>query len=168
MTRSSGEESPMRYLRKLPIVAMVTLVLVGCAAPTDESVDDAQLGLSKTSVFSTPDPIVATSTAGEPGENVTSDAYFSESPPLIPHQVEEYLPIRIGENLCLDCHDLPDQIGEPVAGGDPTPAPASHYTDLRRSPGEVTDTIIGARFSCMQCHAPQADAEPLVANTYRQ
>ena len=70
--------------------------------------------------------------------------------------------------MCLECHDLPDQIGQEPAPGEPSPMPASHYTDLRRSPDEVTQEVIGARYVCTQCHAPQTNAQPLVANTYRQ
>ena len=144
------------------VPAIVALAYAGVA------VDDSTLGLSKTSVFSTPDPIVPKSEAKEPGENTTGDAYFPGSPPVIPHQIEDFLPIGLESNLCVDCHDLPDQIGREPEEGEPTPMPASHYTDLRRSPEKVGKNLIGARFVCTQCHAPQTDAEPLVINTYRK
>jgi len=149
------------------IVAAAVLMLIGCV-PTEPSVNEDDLGLSKTSVFETPDPIVPSTTANDPGENATQAAYFSESPPVIPHRIEEFLPIRIDENLCMECHDAPDRIGETLEEGEAVPAPASHYTDLRNKPDEVTQTMIGARFTCTHCHAPQADVDPLVANTYRQ
>lgn len=166
----------MRIRIPFPVLALVLFVVLAqaCAggggddSVTDEAVTDDELGLSKASVFSTPDPIVAGSTAKEPGENEPLGAYFSESPSLISHDISDFVPIKIGENACLECHDLHDQIGEEVAPGDPTPMPASHYTDLRRDPDEVTTKVIGARFVCTQCHAPQSDAAPLVANTYRQ
>jgi len=155
----------MKTRTLMSIVAAATLILVSVACEK-KAVEDEKLGLSKTSVFATPDPIVAGTTAKAPGENETWEPYFSGSPPLISHDVTDSLPIRIGENLCLDCHGLPDEIGQEVEPGDPTPIPASHYTDLRRTPDKVTKNLIGARFTCTQCHAPQADAEPLVANTY--
>jgi cytochrome c-type protein NapB len=151
-----------------PVLALVLLAQACAGGGSDEAVTGDELGLSKASVFSTPDPIVAGSTAEEPGENQPLGAYFSESPPLISHDISDFVPIRIGENFCLQCHDLHDQIGEEVAQGDPTPMPASHYTDLRRNPDEVTTKVIGARFVCTQCHATQSDTTPLVANTYRQ
>ena len=147
--------------------AILCLATVGCADKVIET-EDSQLGLEKTSVFDTPDPVLAGFSAGEPGENETWDAYFSEAPPMIPHQIEEFLPIRFGENFCMECHDAPDGIGVEQEEGDATPMPASHYTDLRNDPGTMTDEVIGARFTCTQCHAQQADAEPLVANTYTQ
>jgi cytochrome c-type protein NapB len=158
-------------LRIVLSVAVIAALTLSCAVGdrTEETAVDAdQLGLSKTSVFATPDPVVAGSSAGEPGENETVEAYFSGAPPLIPHQVADFMPIRIDENMCLECHDLRDQIDAATEPGDPTPMPASHYTDLRREPNDVTQQVIGARFDCSLCHALQADAQPLVANTYAQ
>ena len=157
----------MRVNRLLSIIVVAALALIGvaCEAP---GVSDEELGLSKTSVFATPDPIVAVSTANEPGENQTLEAYFEGAPPLVPHVVEDFLPITIGGNICLDCHDLPDEIGQETEPGDPTPIPASHYTDLRRDPETVTAKLIGSRFVCGQCHAPQTDTTPLVVNNYTQ
>jgi len=163
-----------RILFLVLALALLVLLTQACAgggndeAVTEKAVTDDELGLSKASVFSTPDPIVAGSTAKDPGENEPLGAYFSGSPPVVSHDISDFVPIKIGENSCLECHDLHEQIGEEVASGDPTPMPASHYTDLRRNPDEVTTKVIGARFVCTQCHAPQSDAVPLVANTYRQ
>jgi cytochrome c-type protein NapB len=162
----------MKLQSSFLIAAALLVILAGvaCSGGGSESgpVEDSSLGLEQTSVTDTPDPIVASFTAGEPGENETEEAYFSESPPIIPHQVEEFLPIRIDDNQCLDCHDAQDAIGTELEAGDPTPMPVSHYTDLRNDPGTVTNKVMGARFTCVQCHAPQADAPPLVANTYQQ
>jgi len=158
----------MRFDKKVWVFAVTIPILLAMACAAEKGVEDSQLGLSKDSVFSTPEPIVAVNEANEPGENETQAAYFSGSPPVVPHRVEEFLPIRVGENMCLECHDLPDQIGQEPEPGEPSPMPASHYTDLRRDPDEVTGTVIGARYVCTQCHAPQTNAQPLVANTYRQ
>jgi cytochrome c-type protein NapB len=147
--------------------AAVASTLVGIAW-AEKAVEDARLGLEKTSVFSTPAPIVAKAAGEAPGENESLGAYFSEAPPLVPHVVEDFLPIRAGENLCVDCHMLPDEIGKQAEAGEPTPIPASHYTDLRKDPGKMTGKLIGARFNCTQCHVAQSDAKPLVGNTYRE
>jgi cytochrome c-type protein NapB len=153
------------------VVLAGVLMLLGCATQepggAEPTLADEELGLSKTSVFDVADPIVATSSAGDPGENPHAEPYFSGAPPVIPHRIEDFLPIRLDENLCRDCHDAPDRIGEPVDQYEPTPAPLSHYTDLRRSPGETGKQLVGARYVCVQCHVPQTDAEPLVASTFR-
>ena len=130
---------------------------------------DAELGLSKDSVFETSDPILATLVGGDPGENDLLEAYFEEGiPPMIPHTIEDMVPIHLDENLCMDCHADKDAIGVEVAAGDPTPIPLSHYTDLRQDPDTVTDEVVGARWVCVQCHATQTDAAPLVENTYQR
>ncbi len=163
-----GRRRTVMKSRIVVCVALAAIVGVFGVALADKAVEDNKLGLSKESVFATPDPIVAKVKGGQPGENASLGAYFSGSPPMIPHQVEGMMPIRVNENLCLDCHMLPDQIGQQAGEGEPTPMPASHFTDRRSDPGKVVRKTSGARFTCTQCHATQADAEPLVVNTYRQ
>jgi cytochrome c-type protein NapB len=52
------------------------------------------------------------------------------------------------------------------AKGAPTPMPPSHYTDMRNAPGTVAGKLIGSRYVCTQCHAPQASVKPLVGKTF--
>ena len=152
------------------VAVSIVLLLAGaaCTQRMEALVEDSQLGLQKTSVFDTPDPVPTVFDAAEPGENSLIGAYYSESPPLISHLTEDFLPIRIDDNMCLACHDQPDLIGEELDASDPTPIPTSHYVDLRNDPQTPTDQVVGARFICTQCHAQQANAEPLVTNTYTQ
>jgi len=155
-------------MNRTAIVVTFLLVAAGVAF-AQQSQPDAELGLSKESVFDTPEPIVAHPVGGDPGENSLIETYFEEGiPPLIPHTIEDMVPIHADENLCMDCHADREAIGKPVAPGDPTPIPLSHYTDLRRDPDTVTDQVVGARWVCVQCHATQTDAKPLVENTYRR
>ncbi len=156
----------MKVGRGMMVLVGAVLVLLGSAFAQEFS--DDQLGLEKSDVFATPDPIVPVSAQLDPGENALLGAYFEGSPPLVSHQIEDFMPITIGENACLDCHDNKGLIGEELAADDPVPMPASHYTDLRRDPEAETDLVIGARYVCSQCHAAQMDAQPLVANTYKQ
>jgi len=155
----------MRYLVNVTVVALGVLAILGCSGgpEVDKAVTDDEIGLTPTSVFDTPDPLVPTTVAKDPGENELLGSYFSGSPPVIPHVVDDFVPIRIGEHMCLECHDLTDQIGQETMAGDATPMPASHYRNE-----DVSEGMSGARFTCTQCHAPQTDAEPLVANTYSQ
>ena len=131
-------------------------------------VKDSEIGLTKTSVFDVPDPVVADEAGQAPGENTRAGGYFTGSPPVIPHAVADMMPVTTDSNMCRACHDAPDRIGEEVADGVAPPIPASHYTDLRRAPDKVTGELIGARFFCDQCHVAQTNAEPLVNNIYRQ
>jgi len=156
----------MRLGKGLVMAAGAVLILLGVAVA--QEVADEDLGLDKNSVFSTPDPIVPTTLQKDPGENPKLGSYFDGAPPLISHQIEDLLPITLAENLCLECHDDPSMIGEESAADEPTPIPESHYTDLRRSPDEVSGALIGTRYECILCHAAQMDAAPIVANTYQQ
>jgi len=126
------------------------------------SIPDTQLGLSKTSVFDTPDPPAFAYPTAEPGGNPKLARPFHGAPPLIPHQVADFLPISIGENGCLACHEL----GETTSPDDPPALPPSHGTDFRAAPDEVGDSPVGARWRCVACHLPQSDAPPLVGNSF--
>jgi cytochrome c-type protein NapB len=152
-----------------PVVAIVAVAAVmGCTSSTEKAVapaaevvgvPDSQLGLSKTSVFEVPAPAPTVYAAHEPGENRLLLRMTAEAPPMIPHEVAEFLPITRDANACVDCHAVGTQ--EP---GGAVPLPASHYVDLRNAPDARRDTVAGARYVCTACHAPQAAVHPLVAN----
>jgi cytochrome c-type protein NapB len=148
----------MKYVSTV-LIAIVSLLILNCATSPDLTVEDSSLGLSKTSVFDTPDPIIFTSSALDPGENELLGAYFEEAPPLIPHVIEDFLPIKIGENLCLECHGAEIEDVE-------HPIPMSHYKNQFSDTTVTGQTLDGARFVCTICHVPQSDSQPLVANTY--
>jgi len=82
---------------------------------------------------------------------------FKSQPPLIPHKVAKYK-VNLKVNRCLKCHDKDNYKEEeaPMAG-------KSHYMG---ADGKEMDKIHMSRYFCSQCHVPQADAKPLVANTF--
>lgn len=157
--------------RLLLLASLLATALLAACGPTDTAPEAGQpeesLGLSRTSVFDDPDPVVAPISAADPGENETTPAAFEGAPPVIPHRIEDFLPIRREENGCVECHDTPDSIGQELATGEPTPMPPSHYEDLRDSSGSAGEALDAARWNCTMCHIPQSDATPLVANTFR-
>lgn len=83
---------------------------------------------------------------------------FQKQPPLIPHSVKGYN-ITQNFNKCMDCHSK-ERAEETGA----TKVAKSHYLD--REDKKLTN-ISPRRYFCMQCHVPQHDAKPLVANTYK-
>ena len=153
-------------MRFLMIIALVA-TLLSCAGATrtgtsgEPAISDEQVGLSKDSVFDTSTPAPVVPNASDPGEQALTPAAFDGSPPVIPHTVVDFAPITADTNMCIECHAL-DEADE----GDPTPIPESHYMDLRNDPGKVTDEVVGARYRCTACHAPQTDAAPLVENRF--
>jgi cytochrome c-type protein NapB len=113
---------------------------------------------------------------------------FVNAPPMIPHDVEGMLPITGKNNQCLGCH-MPDA----AKGVGATPIPPSHFTnyrpDTKLEGGKVikegkvlassntSDVLLAkakklnhlyqGRHNCSQCHAPQANIETAVANTFQ-
>ena len=83
---------------------------------------------------------------------------YRQQPPLVPHSIDQYQ-IDLKANRCLSCHDW-TTAGERNA---PTLS-MTHYLDRE---GNQLDHIAGTRWFCNQCHVPQADAPPLVENTFR-
>ncbi len=78
-------------------------------------------------------------------------------PPSIPHDIAKER-ITLKGNTCMKCHSK--------ANHEKEKAPAvskSHYVtrDMK-----VLDKLSPRRYFCVQCHAPQADVDPLVENSF--
>ena len=84
---------------------------------------------------------------------------FQKQPPLIPHSVKGYN-ITQNFNKCMDCHAW-SRYKESGA----TKVSLTHFKD--RDGGELSN-ISPRRYFCMQCHVPQTDAKPLVANKFQR
>ena len=87
------------------------------------------------------------------------DRDFVQQPPLIPHKVEGY-EVTLNFNKCMDCHAW-SRYKESGA----TKVSLTHFKD--RDGGELSN-ISPRRYFCMQCHVPQTDATPLVANKFQR
>jgi cytochrome c-type protein NapB len=103
-----------------------------------------------------------TSQPPELGKPATADGglarAYRQQPPLIPHEIEGY-EIDLKANQCLGCHDWPNNAGV----GAPKVS-ETHYLDRN---GVALDQVARSRWFCTQCHVPQADARPLVDNTFK-
>lgn len=148
-------------------LAICMLLIAGTqTAQAAQPIAPDSLGLNKGSVFDVPSPSVYQYSGGQPGQNKVLPRAYLNAPPQIPHDINDFLPITAQNNLCITCHNQPDQWDKKREPGTPTPIPKSHFTDLRNAPGKVTDHLVNARFNCNQCHVPQANAAPLVENTF--
>ena len=96
----------------------------------------------------------------EAGESEVLPRSFENSPPLIPHVIVDFLPIKIGENMCFGCHDP-----EAAADVGATPVPKSHMYDIRND--KQIEGLAGSNFNCTQCHVVQADAPTIVGNSFK-
>ena len=151
-------------IKTVLIASALALAAAGIVQAAGTAMDDKEMGLSKSSVFDVPVPPAwdYVTTQG------TMPRYFGDAPPMIPHSIAAYENITPTMNMCVSCHKQPDKMGQKVAAGMPTPMPASHYTDLRNSPTKVDKEVDGSRYKCTLCHQAQADAKPLVENTFKK
>ncbi len=151
---------------RLAVCLLVPLCCLALPATSEEpppGTPAEQLGLAPGSVFEVLVPEAVEPNSSDPGDQPSLPPAFEGAPPLVPHGVVDFLPITREDNLCVDCHVIAE-----AEEGDPTPLPASHYTDLRRAPGEVGETVAGARWVCVSCHVPPTGAEPLVGSRFAQ
>ena len=84
---------------------------------------------------------------------------YVQQPPLVPHKVEGYA-ITKNFNKCMDCHSW-TRYKESGA----TKVSLTHF---KTRDGQELSNISPRRYFCMQCHVPQADAKPLVGNTFQR
>lgn len=185
-------------MKMIIVLGAVTaaLLIVGCtkdAAPSAQTevkpaVTEESLGLRKTDLYT------EQTTTGDKTQYATAaagtskkiDRAFVNAPPMIPHDVEDYLPITTTNNACLGCH-MPEVA--PAMGA--TPLPVSHFTNFRpatsiAADGSVVkegktientsdikvvakklDIMSSARFNCSQCHAPQSQGALACENEFK-
>jgi len=147
------------------------MLLIGCNRQKEAKwVDDENIDMSHDLLLS--DESVLTDmpeyTKVRSGESEVFQRSFENAPPLIPHRVGGFLPIKADDNKCLRCH-MPDKAPEYKA----IPLPETHFTSYRpvileidgvykieEPTGDVFETDLNhfnnALFNCSQCHVPQA------------
>ncbi|MEA1955315.1 MAG: nitrate reductase cytochrome c-type subunit [Campylobacterota bacterium] len=152
---------------------------------------EESLGLRKTNLYAEEAETVgheAKYSKSYAGSGYKIKRAFQDAPPMVPHDVEGMLPITIKDNQCVSCHA--PEVAESMGA---TPYPASHMTNFRATTaiasdgrisknGVATDNtsadgmenvsikkearLVGARFNCSQCHAPQSGDDLVVGNTF--
>ena len=184
----------MRVINKFTMDLIAAAILfAGCgemASPAEEttevrpvaSVSEESLGLRKTDIYAEDDTLAEKTEyrSAQPGTSTKIKRAYQDAPPMIPHDVTDFLPITRTNNACVGCH-APDIA--PAMGA--TPIPPSHYLDMR--PRHICDGVkfkksidntknetdvkklthlSQARFNCSQCHAPQSQGNPSVENLF--
>jgi len=183
----------MKVLKKivLGLAASSLLFTVGCVANStgssqvdlSKSVSEESLGLRKTNLYveqaETHGDRTVYSKAGA-GSSKTIKRAFQDAPPMIPHDVEGMVPIKIGNNACTGCHTPAVAVSMGA-----TPIPESHFVNFRpnhnfdgkqftksvdnyKNEKSITKTskLQGARYNCTQCHASQSMETEAPANTF--
>ena len=82
---------------------------------------------------------------------------YLQQPPLIPHQIENYR-INRNHNKCLSCHSWVH-----YKQANATKISQTHFESRD---GAIMANVSARRYFCTQCHVPQANATPLVENTF--
>ncbi len=158
-----------------------------------KEVDETVLGLRKTSLFNEDvKPNNGKFDRPAPGAAPKFERAYVNAPPMIPHSVDGLLPITKDNNQCLGCH-MPDV----AKGVGATPIPPSHFTnyrpetvlkdgelvkegkkvglkgdignvgDIKLAKAKKLNHLYQGRFNCSQCHAPQANVDTAVGNTFK-
>jgi len=181
----------MKVINKITLgLVAATLLFVGCnenAAPAKAEVvkptiSEESLGLRKTTLND--EDVKPNGTkygSGYTGSGYKIERAFQDAPPMIPHDVTGLIPITINNNQCIGCH-MPEEAA--MMGMGATPIPESHFTNFRPQSsyaikGENTSSetlahisivkekkLVGARFNCTQCHAPQDTGVLAVPNSF--
>ncbi len=147
---------------KFLLLSAVLALSLPAFAVEDQAISDDSLGLSKTSVYDDPSPIVVNYGGGDPGTNKRAVKSYHTAPPMITHTIVDMVPITRDSNLCKDCHVQPDLLKQKIVQGMPIPAPATHYVNVKK--GE----LYMGRWNCVSCHRPQAKVDVLVQSTFKK
>jgi cytochrome c-type protein NapB len=93
-----------------------------------------------------------------PRDQQTIDRNYVQQPPLVPHTTRGYQ-VNLNANKCLSCHSFKNA-GDMGA----TKISVTHY---ETRDGTTLSDVSPRRYFCLQCHVTQADAKPLVENTFQ-
>ena len=83
---------------------------------------------------------------------------YVHQPPVVPHQTRGYR-VDLNSNKCLSCHSWKNAAE--------TGATKISLTHFETREGMTLSDVSPRRYFCSQCHVTQADAAPLVDNTFK-
>ncbi|CAH0532888.1 Periplasmic nitrate reductase, electron transfer subunit [Vibrio stylophorae] len=87
------------------------------------------------------------------------EADYVYQPPLIPHSIRHY-EVSLNANKCLSCHSWKN-----AQEMNATKVSVTHF--VNRDDAVLAD-VSPRRYFCLQCHVPQADAQPPVKNQFER
>jgi cytochrome c-type protein NapB len=127
-------------------------LLAAAAAIAQAPLTDPMRGATPVGDESRPPPLGNTE-----NKDMRRERAYSMQPPTIPHKIDNYQ-VDLNVNACLGCHSRGRAaVTQAVA------VSVSHYMDRD---GNFLAEISPRRYFCEQCHVPQIDAKPLVANRF--
>ena len=90
--------------------------------------------------------------------DMTRARAYPMQPPTIPHSIDGYQ-VDLNSNRCMLCHAR-----NTAAQFQAPPVSVTHYMDRD---DQFLAEVSPRRYFCVQCHVTQTDAQPLVANGFR-
>lgn len=93
-------------------------------------------------------------------KDIRRERNYTGQPPTIPHKIDGTYMYQVNRdhNGCLSCHARTK--AEEMRA---IPISPTHYMDRD---GRTLADVSPRRYFCTQCHVPQADAKPLITNTF--
>jgi cytochrome c-type protein NapB len=153
----------MRFTTAIVLWALGPLLIAGNVSAQAEVDDGLDVYFRDVDLSAVSDQALVKYRTTDAGESEAFERSFPGAPPLIPHTLEDMLPITVTDNECLNCHH-PDNVGSE----EDMPLPESHFKGPVMARGkagqgmvwvvqayEVRDKV-GARYNCLMCHVPQA------------
>jgi cytochrome c-type protein NapB len=146
-------------MRKTASFALATLIasIIGCASTTGPA---PMRGADVTAPDRAPEVKSYVAKVPGVGQPQLIERTFVGQPPMVPHTVDQYVPLTMEENACLECHITTELRGQKVPR-----VGESHFSKtLKRRDGSPAVSM--DRFQCDTCHVPQVDAKPLVDSKF--
>ena len=139
-------------MKKL-LIALLMLPMLAFAAPGDASgVHDAMRGVTPLNQATNPPPLL-----NPDNSDVRRVRNYAMQPPVIPHKIEGYQ-LDKNANRCMMCHAR--------TRTQESQAPMISVTHFMDRQGNFLAELSPRRYFCMQCHVPQANANPLIENRF--
>jgi cytochrome c-type protein NapB len=155
MINSSGERI-MKQSFKITVAALAAALFASVCGPAAAQQPTSMRGAQVDAVDKAPTDLQYQ--GKKPGLQDKVARTFEGQPPVIPHALANFDEITLEENQCMSCHSAAKyQEKKAPKVGD------SHFIDRE---GKKLPDISMARHNCTQCHVPQVDAPPLVANDF--
>ncbi|NSL53422.1 nitrate reductase cytochrome c-type subunit [Uliginosibacterium aquaticum] len=147
-------------MKKLILTLIACLMLAPAYAQKTEPVPDPLAGVKAFGMRGVPidGPEAASDNFRNERDQPPLPRDFVQQPPLIPHTVKGYN-ITKNFNKCMDCHAW-NRTKD-------TGATKVSVTHFKTREGTELSNISPRRYFCTQCHVPQTDAKPLVANKFQ-
>lgn len=146
-------------MNKTVSIAFATLIasIIGCAST---SAPVSMRGQDIPGVDPAPEVKQYSAKAPGAGEQRLITRTFLTQPPVVPHNIDKYIPITYEDNSCLECH-----ISDELNGKKMPKMGVSHFSNTRKE-ADGSPSVEMSRFQCDTCHVPQVDAPPLVENKF--